>query len=71
MHILMFPIGFFLWYKAYSSKPFVNDDVTFLWKKNNILKRVRLLNIIRDSGFPDLKLQKKIDFEKLYTQKLN
>ena len=30
-----------------------------------------LLNIIRDSGFPDLKLQKKIDFEKLYTQKLN
>ena len=30
-----------------------------------------LLNIIRDSGFPYLKLQKKIDFEKLYTQKLN
>ena len=30
-----------------------------------------LLNIIRDSGFPDLKLQKKIDFEKLYSQKLN
>ena len=29
------------------------------------------LNIIKDSGFPDLKLEKKVDFEKLYQQKLN
>ena len=29
------------------------------------------LGIIRDSGFPDLKLEKKINFEDLYQQKLN
>ena len=29
------------------------------------------LGIIRDSGFPDLKLEKKINFEQLYQQKLN
>ena len=29
------------------------------------------LGIIRDSGFPDLKLEKKIDFEQLFQQKLN
>ena len=29
------------------------------------------LNVIKDAGFPDLKLEKKIDFENLYQQKLN
>ena len=29
------------------------------------------LGIIKDSGFPDMKLEKKVDFEKLYQQKLN
>ena len=29
------------------------------------------LNIIRDAGFPNLALEKKVDFEKLYNQKLN
>ena len=29
------------------------------------------LNVIKDAGFPDLKLEKKIDFEKLYQQRLN
>ena len=29
------------------------------------------LGVIRDSGFPDLKLEKKINFEDLYQQKLN
>ena len=29
------------------------------------------LNVIKDSGFPDLKLEKKINFEDLYQQKLN
>ena len=30
-----------------------------------------LLNIIRDAGFPNLILEKKVDFEKLYNQKFN
>ena len=29
------------------------------------------LKSIKDAGFPDMKLDKKIDFEKLYQQKLN
>ena len=29
------------------------------------------LNVIKDSGFPDLALEKKVDFEKLYNQKFN
>ena len=29
------------------------------------------LNVIKDSGFPDLRLEKKIDFEDLYQKKLN
>ena len=34
------------------------------------LERI-FLEVIRDSGFPDLKLEKKINFEELYQQKLN
>ena len=34
------------------------------------LERI-FLNVIKDSGFPDLKLEKKVDFEKLYQQRLN
>jgi len=34
------------------------------------LERV-FLDIIRDSGFPNLKLEKKVDFEDLYQQRLN
>ena len=29
------------------------------------------LNIIKDSGFPDIRFDKKIDFEKLYIEKFN
>ena len=29
------------------------------------------LNVIKDAGFPDLALEKKIDFEKLYNQRFN
>ena len=34
------------------------------------LERV-FLDIIRDSGFPNLKLEKKVDFEELYQQRLD
>ena len=34
------------------------------------LERI-FLKSIKDAGFPDMKLDKKIDFEKLYQQKLN
>ena len=34
------------------------------------LERI-FLNMIRDSGYPDLKLEKKINFEELYQKRLN
>lgn len=35
-----------------------------------VLEKI-FLSIIKDSGFPNLILEKKVDFEKLYNQKLN
>ena len=35
-----------------------------------ILEKI-FLNVIRDAGFPNLALEKKVDFEKLYEQRLN
>ena len=59
MHILIFPIGFILWYLAYESKPFINDEVTLNWEEKNTIKRSKLLNIINES-FENLFL---IDFD--------
>jgi len=30
-----------------------------------------LLNLLHDSGYPNVKFEKKVDFEQLYTQRLN
>ena len=30
-----------------------------------------LLNLLHNSGFPEIKFEKKVDFENLYTQKIN
>ena len=49
MHILLFPVGFFLWYLAYEAKPIINDEVTLYWKEKNTIKRNKLLNIIKES----------------------
>ena len=48
MHILLFPVGFILWYLAYEAKPIINDEVTLQREEKNINKRNRLLNIIND-----------------------
>ena len=49
MHILLFPVGFILWYLAYEAKPAINDDVTHYWAEKNTNKRNKLLNIINES----------------------
>ena len=49
MHILIFPVGFILWYLAYEAKPIINDEVTLHWEEKNTNKRIKLLNIINDS----------------------
>ena len=46
MHILIFPVGFILWYLAYEAKPIINEDVTLNWKEKNTNKRNKLLNIM-------------------------
>ena len=49
MHILIFPVGFILWYLAYESKPIINDEVTLHLKEKHTDKRNKLLNIIKES----------------------
>ena len=49
MHIFIIPIGFLLWYLAYESKPINNDEGTYIWVKENFVKRTKLLNILKDS----------------------
>ena len=49
MHILLFPVGFILWYLAYKAKPIINDEVTLNCEEKNINKRNKLLNIINDN----------------------
>ena len=49
MHILIFPVGFILWYLAYEAKPITNDEITIYWKEKNTNKRNKLLNIINES----------------------
>ena len=49
MQILIIPIGFFLWYLAYEAKPINNDEATYMWEEENLIKRSRLQNILRDS----------------------
>ena len=49
MHILLFPVGFTLWYLAYEAKPIINDEVTLNWEEKNTIKRTKLLNIINES----------------------
>ncbi len=49
MHILLFPVGFFLWYLAYEAKPIINDEVTLNWEEKIKIKRNKLLNIINES----------------------
>ena len=48
MHFFIITGGFILWYLAYEAKPNLNDEVTSSWEENNIIKRVRLLNILRE-----------------------
>ena len=49
MHILIFPLGFILWYLAYEAKPNTNDEVTINWEEKNTNKRNKLLNIINEN----------------------
>tara|TARA_S200000501_G_scaffold371220_1_gene413855 strand:- start:824 stop:976 length:153 start_codon:yes stop_codon:yes gene_type:complete len=49
MHILIIPIGFVLWYLAYEAKPINNDEATFIWEEEKLIKRSRLINILKKS----------------------
>ena len=49
MQILIIPIGLILWYLAYKTKPISNDEVTFIWEEENLNKRIKLQNILKDT----------------------
>ena len=49
MQILIIPLAFILWYFAYEAKPINNDDATSIWEEENYVKRIKLLNILKES----------------------
>ena len=49
MHFLVIPAGLILWYLGYENKPSINDELTNEGKKENILKRNRLISILKES----------------------
>ena len=49
MQLLIIPLGFFLWYLAYETKPINNDEATSFWEQENFVKRTKLLNILKES----------------------
>ena len=48
MYIFIIPLGFILWYLAYEAKPITNDEATHLWEEENIIKRNKLINILKE-----------------------
>jgi len=49
MYILVIPVGFILWYFAYAAKPIINDEINYLIEKENLLKRIKLKTILKES----------------------
>tara|TARA_A100001388_G_scaffold243597_1_gene200979 strand:+ start:627 stop:779 length:153 start_codon:yes stop_codon:yes gene_type:complete len=49
MYILVIPVGFILWYFAYEAKPIINDEINYLIEKENLLKRIKLKTILKES----------------------
>ena len=49
MQIFIIPIGFALWYVAYAAKPLHNDKATSIWEEENLSKRTKLFNILKNS----------------------
>ena len=49
MHILLFPIGFILWYLAYDAKPIINEEITNIREEEILIKRSKLQDILDKS----------------------
>ena len=49
MHILLFPVGFILWYLAYEAKPIINDEINNNWEDEITNKRNKISNILNES----------------------
>ena len=48
MHILIFPVGFILWYLAYEAKPNINDEETLRWEEKNTNNKANFINFSFD-----------------------
>ena len=46
MHILLFPIGFILWYLAYDAKPIINEEITNIREEEILIKRSKHQDIL-------------------------
>ena len=46
MELIVFPFAFILWYLAYDTKPNKSDELEMVWKEENVIKRLKIINIM-------------------------
>ena len=46
MELIVFPFAFILWYFAYDNKPNKSDELDMVWEEKNIIKRLKIINIM-------------------------
>ena len=48
MELIVLPFGVLLWYLAYDAKPQRKDEVGSIWEEEQIVKRIKLSNLINE-----------------------
>ena len=48
MELIVLPFGVLLWYLAYEAKPQRKDEVGSIWEEEQIVKRIKLSNLINE-----------------------
>ena len=46
MEFIALPIAVLLWYLAYDTKPKRKDEIGSIWEEENIIKRIKIANLI-------------------------
>jgi len=49
MELIALPIVFIVWYLFYDTKPIREDEVGLIWEEENILKRIKISNILNEN----------------------
>ena len=50
MEFVAFPLILITLYKFYDTKPVRNDEIGLLWEEENLLKRLKIKNILNENN---------------------